>query len=209
MRRLVSSCIRVVAKTLAVETVWVVGPLMPTIFTIGHSTRTADEFVALLQQVAVDHLVDIRAIPRSRRNPQFNSRSLQKSLAAVGISYRHINALGGLRPSRADKAGQSLGFWQNKSFQDYADYAGTGVFHSGLIELREIALDHCCAVMCVEALWRRCHRRIITDYLLADGITVAHIMGLGKIDLASLTPGARLLPDGRLCYPAAIGNPHA
>jgi uncharacterized protein (DUF488 family) len=182
---------------------------MPTIFTIGHSTRTAEEFVALLQQVAVDYLVDVRAIPRSHRNPQFNSSNLPKALAVVGIGYHHIAALGGLRRSRADKSGQLDGFWHNKSFQNYADYAETEAFHKGLIELREIALDHCCAIMCAEALWWRCHRRIITDYLLADGITVAHIMDLGKIDLARLTPGAKFLPDGRLCYPAAIGNLHA
>lgn len=182
---------------------------MLTIFTIGHSTRTADEFLALLQQVAVDYLVDVRAIPRSRRNPQFNSGNLQKTLAEVGIEYRHIAALGGLRRRRTDKAGQPDGFWHNKSFQNYADYAETAAFHSGLIELREIALDHCCAIMCAEALWWRCHRRIITDYLLADGITVAHIMGLGKIDLGTLTPGAQLLSVGRLSYPAAVGNPQA
>lgn len=175
---------------------------MRTIFTIGHSTRTTDEFLALLQQVAVDLLVDVRAIPRSRTNPQFNSGDLQNTLAVVGIEYRHIAALGGLRHRRPDKATLLNGFWRNASFQNYADYAETTTFQSGLTELREIALDHCCAIMCAEAVWWRCHRRIIADYLLADGVTVAHIMGLGKIDLATLTPGAQLLPGGRLCYPA-------
>jgi uncharacterized protein (DUF488 family) len=180
---------------------------MRTIFTIGHSTRTVDEFLALLRQVAVDHLIDVRAIPRSHRNPQFNSANLQAALALVGIEYRHIAALGGLRRRRADKARLGDSFWHNRSFQNYADYAETAAFQSGLIELREIAIDHCCAIMCAEALWWCCHRRIITDYLLADGITVAHIMGLGKIDLATLTRGAQLLPGSRLHYPIAGGSP--
>jgi uncharacterized protein (DUF488 family) len=100
-----------------------------------------------------------------------------------------------------DKSNQSAGFWRNRSFQNYAAYAETTAFQSGLLELREIALDHCCAIMCAEAFWWRCHRRIIADYLLAEGISVAHIMGLGKIDLASLTLGAQQLPGGRLRYP--------
>lgn len=172
-----------------------------TIFSIGHSTRTIEEFLALLQQVAVDQLVDVRAIPRSRKNPQFNSPNLQKTLSLVGIEYRHIAALGGLRGRAADKEKASNEFWLNRSFQNYVDYAGTRSFQTGLIELREIALDHCCAIMCAEALWWRCHRRIIADYLLAGEITVAHIMGLGRIDLAKPTAGARLLPGGKISYP--------
>ncbi len=182
---------------------------MSTIFTIGHSTRTADEFLSLLQQVAVDYLVDIRAVPRSRRLPQFNRQTLQQTLAAVGIKYHHISALGGLRPRGADKARQRDSSWHYRSFRDYADYAETSAFHSGLSELREIALDRCCVIMCADALWWRCHRRIITDYLLADRMTVAHIMGLGKIDLATLTPGAQVLPDGRIRYPTTFESPRA
>jgi uncharacterized protein (DUF488 family) len=127
----------------------------------------------------------------------------------VDIKYRHIAALGGLRRRHTDTAGRHDGFWRNKSFQNYADYAQTPAFHSGLIELRDIALEHCCAIMCAEVLWWRCHRRIIADYLLADGMTVAHIMGLGKIDLATLTPGAQLLPAGGLRYQATVDNPAA
>jgi uncharacterized protein (DUF488 family) len=176
---------------------------MLTIFTIGHSTRTVEGFVALLQQVAIDHLVDVRAIPRSRKYPQFNSANLQETLALVGIEYRHIAALGGLRRRTTDETKQSNSFWHNESFRNYADYAETSAFRSGLTELKEISLDNCCAIMCAEALWWRCHRRIIADYLLADGITVAHIMGLGKIDLATITPGAQQLPGGKLRYPAS------
>src|SRR6185503_13301438 len=109
---------------------------MLTIFTIGHSTRTVEEFLKLLQQVAVDHLVDVRAIPRSRKNPQFNSINLQKALSLVGIEYRHIAALGGLRHRLADRTKPPNDFWHNRSFQNYADYAETSAFQLGLIELR-------------------------------------------------------------------------
>jgi len=160
------------------------------------------EFLTLLQQVAVDHLVDVRAVPRSRTNPQFNHGNLQKIIGIVGIEYRYIAALGGLHHQRG--AGWTDGFWCNESFQSFAGYAETTAFQTGLTELREIALDHCCAIMCAEAAWGRCHRRIVADYLLAGGITVAHIMGLGKIDLATLTPGAQLLPDGKLRYAQSV-----
>ena len=158
------------------------------------------EFVALLQQVAVDLLVDVRAIPRSRSNPQFNSDVLPRALAAAGITYLHLSALGG-RPHRpADNAQARNAFWHNRSLRNYADYADTAAFRRGLDELRVAALDHCCAIMCAEAVWWRCHRRIISDYLLADGITVAHIMGRNRIDLATLTPGARVSPSGKILY---------
>jgi uncharacterized protein (DUF488 family) len=176
---------------------------MQTIFTIGHSTRTTSELLALLQQVAVDHLVDVRAVPRSCTSSQFNCEDLQRAIGIVGIEYRHIAALGGLRHQRASNAGWTDGFSCKKAFEDYADFAKTTTFQTGLTELREIALDHCCAIMCSEAVWWECHRRIIADYLIAGGITVAHIVGPGKIDLATLTPGARLLPGGQLRYPQA------
>ena len=92
--------------------------------------------------------------------------------------------------------------WRNDAFRNYADYAAMGTFREGLDELKALASDHCCAIMCAEALWWRCHRRIITDYLLAEDLAVAHIMGPGKIELATMTPGARPLPDGTILYPA-------
>src|SRR6185437_3911642 len=176
---------------------------LPTIFTIGHSTRPIAEFLALLQQVAVDMLVDVRSIPRSRTNPQFNVDTLPDALAGAGISYRHLPALGGLRHRKKGAAPSLNTFWQVAAFRNYADYAATGTFREGLVELRALAGDNCCAIMCAEAVWWRCHRRIIADYLLSEGFPVSHIMGLDKIDPAKLTPGARLLPGGTLVYPAA------
>ena len=173
-----------------------------TIFTIGHSTRPIAEFLALLQQVAVDLLVDVRSIPRSRTNPQFNVDALPDTLAGAGISYRHLPALGGLRRRKKGAAPSLNSFWQVAAFRNYADYAATEAFRTGLDELRALSRDNCCAIMCAEAVWWRCHRRIIADYLLAEGVPVSHIMGLNKIDPAKLTPGVRLLVGRTLVYPA-------
>jgi len=176
---------------------------MPTIFTIGHSTRSIAEFVALLQQVGVNLLVDVRSIPRSRTNPQFNTDALPEALADAGIRYRHLAALGGLRHRTKGSVPSLNTFWQVAAFRNYADYAATEAFRTGLNELRALSRDNCCAIMCAEAVWWRCHRRIIADYLLAQGVPVMHIMGRDKIDPAKLTPGARSQPDGTLVYPAA------
>ncbi len=172
-------------------------------FTIGHSTRTLPEFVALLQESAVTMLVDVRTVPRTRTNPQFNRDSLPDDLAPFGIGYRHIAALGGLRGRRKDAAPSPNGFWENASFRNYADHAATRTFAAGLAELRRLGHAQRCAIMCAEAVWWRCHRRIIADYLIAAGETVCHIMGLGKIEPARLTPAARPAPDGTLAYPPA------
>jgi uncharacterized protein (DUF488 family) len=175
----------------------------PSIFTIGHSTRPIGEFLALLEQVCVDLLVDVRSIPRSRTNPQFNAEALPETLAGAGISYRHLPTLGGLRHRKKGATPSVNTFWHVAAFRNYADYAATDAFRTGLNELQALARDNCCAIMCAEAVWWRCHRRIIADYLLAQGVPVMHIMGLNKIDPAKLTPGARVLPDGTLIYPAA------
>jgi uncharacterized protein (DUF488 family) len=176
-----------------------------TIFTIGHSTRSIPEFLTLLRQVTVDLLVDVRSIPRSRTNPQFNAEVLPEALGGAGIAYRHLPALGGLR-HRAKGAMPSLNtFWQVAAFRNYADYAATEAFRTGLDELRALSRHNCCAIMCAEAVWWRCHRRIIADYLLMQGVAVLHIMGRGKIDPAKLTPGAHAQPGGTLVYPAADG----
>jgi hypothetical protein len=176
---------------------------LTTIFTIGHSTHPFAEFLALLQQVAVDLVVDVRSIPRSRTNPQFNVDSLPEALAAAGISYRHLPTLGGLRHRKKGAAPSLNTFWKVTAFRNYADYAGTDAFRSGLNELRALSRDNCCAIMCAEAVWWRCHRRIIADYLLVQGVPVMHIMGRDKIEPAKLTPGAQALPDGTLVYRAA------
>jgi uncharacterized protein (DUF488 family) len=178
-------------------------PAMQTIFTIGHSTRPIAEFVILLRQAAIDLLVDVRSIPRSRSNPQFNADTLPDALAGAGITYRHLSALGGLRHRIKGAMPSPNTLWRVSAFRNYADYSATDAFRMGLDELRALARDHCCAIMCAEAVWWRCHRRIIADYLLAAGVPVAHIMGHQKIDPATLTLGVQSLPGGTLIYPAA------
>jgi uncharacterized protein (DUF488 family) len=177
-----------------------------TVFTIGHSTRLLSEFMHLLQDNQIELLVDVRAVPRSRTNPQFNIDTLPATLAAVEIGYVHLSALGGLRHRCKTATTSPNALWQNTSFRNYADYAGTEAFRVGLEELEVLASTKRCAIMCAETLWWRCHRRIIADYLLTHGIPVAHIMGPGKIVAAKVTPGAEKLPDGRLVYPATTQN---
>ncbi|CAN5863516.1 DUF488 domain-containing protein [soil metagenome] len=172
-----------------------------TIFTIGHSTRTIADFVALLRQVDVDLLVDVRSIPGSRAMPQFNIDTLPDSLAAAGIGYQHLRALGGRRHRGKGAPPSTNTFWRVLAFRNYADYAEADAFRAGLDELLALARTHRCAIMCAEAVWWRCHRRIIADYLLARDVPVEHIMGLGQMTTATLTPGAHVLPDGTLRYP--------
>ena len=172
------------------------------IFTIGHSTRTLPELVALLRQVEVTLLVDVRAFPRSRTTPQFNEDTLPHSLASAGIAYRHLRALGGRRSHRKGAPPSLNTYWRVAAFRNYADYAETDDFRAGLAALRELERDHRCAIMCAEVLWWRCHRRIITDYLLAAGRRVEHIMSAGQIVPATLTPGTLVTAKGTLRYPA-------
>jgi uncharacterized protein (DUF488 family) len=175
---------------------------MARFFTIGHSTRSIDEFVGLLTSAAIRLVVDVRTIPRSRTNPQYNADALPDSLSKFQINYEHIAALGGLRGHKRDVPEAVNSFWQNKSFHNYADYALTPAFRDGLARLRELGHRTTCAIMCAEAVWWRCHRRIISDYLIAGGEEVRHIMGPGRIDPARMTEGARPGPDG-LTYPPA------
>ena len=172
-------------------------------YTIGHSTRALTDFVALLQSVEVALVADIRRIPRSRTNPQFNTDTLPASLAPFGIDYEHIAALGGRRSRTPDAPAGTNDFWSNASFRNYADYASTAAFQTGLRHLLALGRGRTCAIMCSEAVWWRCHRRIVADYLLAGGETVIHIMGQGRLEPARLTPGARVQPGGTLAYPAA------
>ncbi len=176
------------------------------LFTIGHSTRPLDELIALLRGADVDLLVDVRSAPRSRANPQFNADTLPEALSSAGIGYRHIKALGGLRGRREEAGPSPNPLWRNDGFRNYADYALTAGFREGLATLRSLAGDHTCAIMCAETLWWRCHRRIITDYLVAADDDVVHILGPGKTEPGHLTPGAELQPDGALHYPNAQGT---
>ena len=170
-------------------------------FTIGHSTRTLEELVALLHGAGVSILVDVRTVPRSRTNPQFNREAMPEALAPHGLDYRHIAALGGLRGRRRDGPPSPNTFWNNTSFRNYADHAMGEAFREGLEELRSLGRTGSCAVMCAEAVWWRCHRRIIADYLLAAGVPVLHLMEGGKQVPATLTPAAEVRPDGSLVYP--------
>jgi uncharacterized protein (DUF488 family) len=176
-------------------------------FTVGHSTRPIEEFAALLKAAEIKLVVDVRTVPRSRTNPQFDRDVLPASLSPQGVAYEHLPELGGLRGPRRDISPEANAFWENASFHNYADYAMTGEFRSGLEKLRALGHEARSAVMCAEAVWWRCHRRIITDYLIAAGEEVFHILGAGHIEPARMTPAARLGPAGALTYPAAPPAP--
>lgn len=171
-------------------------------YTIGHSTRTLDEFVALLRVAAVSVVADIRTVPRSRTNPQYNQDTLPESLAAFQIKYEHIAELGGLRSRSPGIAPEQNAFWENQSFHNYADYTQSEAFRTGLDRLLALGREQVCAMMCSEAVWWRCHRRIVADHLIAAGESVFHLMGRDKIEPARLTEGARIDSSGRVTYPA-------
>ncbi len=172
-------------------------------YTIGHGRRPIGDFIDLLQRAEVTLLADVRTVPRSRTNPQYNQDALPQSLAAFQIGYEHIAALGGLRGRARNVPASVNAFWQNESFHNYADYAMSDSFRGGLARLRELGREHRCAIMCAETVWWRCHRRIITDYLLVEGETVFHILGPSSIKPARITDAASLHAPGVLTYPAA------
>lgn len=178
-----------------------VAPERP-IFTIGHSTRTLGELIGLLREAGVDLLVDVRSFPRSRANPQFNIEALPAALAAAGVDYRHVKDLGGRRGRQDLGRPSPNGFWRSASFRNYADFALTPPFRAALAELLGLGRKHTCAIMCAEAAWQRCHRQIIADWLLAAGVDVRHIVDAGRIEPARLNPGAEVLPDAAVTYPA-------
>jgi uncharacterized protein (DUF488 family) len=171
-------------------------------FTIGHSTRPIGEFIDLLAASEVGLVVDVRTVPRSRTNPQYDRETLPGSLSRFQITYEHIAELGGFRARAQDVAPAVNAFWENQSFHNYADYAMGGGFRSGLARLCELSRVRRCAVMCAETVWWRCHRRIIADYLLVAGERVFHILGPDAIAPACLTKVATPQPSGVLTYPA-------
>src|SRR5512143_3848761 len=144
-----------------------------TIWTIGHSTRTIEEFIDLLRQHRIEILVDVRHFPGSRRVPDFNKDALHGALATAGIRYEHMVELGGRRPPRPDSHNLA---WRNASFRGYADYMETQPFRDGVDHLLEVARAGRTAIMCSEAVWWRCHRSMIADYLKAAGVQVFHIL---------------------------------
>ena len=172
------------------------------VFTIGHSTRTIPDFVEILNSAQVELVIDVRTVPRSRTNPQYNADVMPRELQPHGIAYGRIAELGGLRGRARDVSPDVNAFWNNRSFHNYADYALSDTFESGLEKLIALADERATAIMCSEAVWWRCHRRIIADYLVVQGREVFHLMGPGRLEAASLTPGA-VPVDGRVTYPAA------
>jgi len=170
------------------------------ILTIGHSTRPIDEFIGLLLAHGVRRLIDVRTVPRSRHNPQFNRDTLPETLAAEAVSYTHMPGLGGLRHARADSPNSG---WRNDSFHGFADYMLTGDFADNIEKLIELGKRERIAVMCAEAVPWRCHRSLIADALLARGFRVVHIMGKTSLIVHELTPFARI--DGvTVTYPAEV-----
>jgi len=169
------------------------------IWTIGHSTRTIDEFISLLEENGVKLLADVRAFPGSKRYPQFNKGALAESLTARGIRYEHFPELGGKRKSKPDSRNTA---WRNASFRGYAGHMETEQFQKGVERLLDVAAEAGpTAIMCAEAVWWRCHRSLIADYLKARGVKVVHILGANKVELHPYTPAARIV-NGELSYAA-------
>jgi len=172
------------------------------VLTIGHSTRTIDEFIGLLQAHAVSRVVDVRTVPRSRHNPQFNQDSLPDSLMKAGLSYVHMPGLGGLRHARRDSI--NVG-WRNASFRGYADYMQTPEFEQSLEELIQLARQERIAIMCAEAVPWRCHRSLIADAVLVRGIPTEDIMSPTRRQVHTLTPFAKVRGT-TITYPAEVSR---
>jgi hypothetical protein len=172
-----------------------------TLYTIGHSTRGADELIDILHAFGVTRLVDIRSTPWSRTNPQFNHDALPATLRVAGIAYIHLATLGGRRIKTKRVEDSVNAGWERRPFHNYADYAESAPFREGLRALLDAASRETCAIMCAETLWWRCHRRIVTDHVLAHGVPVVHLFSRTKGEAASLTPFAVIGAGGRVSYP--------
>lgn len=170
--------------------------LVESIWTVGHSTRSAQEFNHILSVHEIAVLVDVRSFPGSRRYPQFNRENLQQSLAGGGIQYHHSPALGGRRRPNPNSKNMA---WKNASFRAYADHLDSAEFKQGIKELLEVARKDRTAIMCAEALWWRCHRSLIADYLRSQGWEVLHIAGEKEPEPHPYTSAARIV-EGRLSY---------
>ncbi|HXL57233.1 MAG TPA: DUF488 domain-containing protein [Chitinophagaceae bacterium] len=166
------------------------------IWTIGHSTRTIDHFISMLHSFNIESVADIRSFPGSRRYPHFNKEALTISLPANGIKYIHLKDLGGRRPAKPDSINTG---WRNAAFRGFADYMQTDDFKKGIEQLEEIAATKRTAYMCSEAIWWRCHRSLVSDYLKLEGWTVYHIMEIGKAEEHNYTTPAKIV-NGKLSY---------
>jgi uncharacterized protein (DUF488 family) len=169
-------------------------------FTIGHSTRPIDEFLRLLTAHNVDLLIDVRTIPRSRHNPQFEQLQLSTSLEGAGIAYLHMPELGGLRRPRADSINTA---WRNASFRGYADYMQTPEFQAAIDRLIDLGSRQSLAIMCAEAVPWRCHRSLVADALVARGLEVRELVSGKSARPHRLTGWARVR-DGRVTYPGVV-----
>ena len=169
---------------------------LPSVLTIGHSTRSLDEFIEILQSFRIELLVDVRSFPGSRRYPHFNREALNGSLRASGIDYIHLPELGGRRRPLPDSLNMT---WRNESFRGYADYMETDEFRDGIDRLLALGRDRRTVIMCSEAVWWRCHRSMISDYLKAKGVAVIHILAAGKSEAHPYTSVARIV-NGELSY---------
>ncbi len=174
----------------------------PYVLTIGHSTRTSEALIQMLQEHGVERLVDVRTIPRSRHNPQFNREILAESLTRARIAYVHAEKLGGLRRPRPDSVNTG---WRNRSFKGYADYMQTPQFHAALEVLITISEQERVVIMCSEAVPWRCHRSLIADALQVRGVTVGHIMSASRIQPHSITAFA-IVRGPHISYPDADGS---
>ena len=175
----------------------------PTVLTIGHSTRTIEEFIRLLKTHGATCVVDVRTVPRSRRNPQFNRDTLPASLKAAGIAYTHVAGLGGLRRPKPDSINTG---WKNASFRGYADHMQTPEFGASLENLIELAKKERIALMCAEAVPWRCHRSLIADALVVRGIPTKHIMSENRTDTHALRSFAKRRGT-YVTYPSGSGRP--
>ena len=171
-------------------------------YTIGHSNRAPEVVIDMLREAQIGLLIDVRSFPKSRSNPDFNDDRFPDRRAEVQIGYRHMLALGGRRKKQPQVDDAVNDFWRVRSFHNYADYALGPEFQAAFAELLELGSKQRVAMMCSEAVWWRCHRRIITDYLLLNGHEVQHLMAPGRIDPAKPSEGAERQPDGRITYPA-------
>jgi uncharacterized protein (DUF488 family) len=176
---------------------------MPTVFTIGHSTRSADEFLALLEEHAIVDLVDVRRFPSSRRHPHFAQDSLAAMLRAAGIEYSHETDMGGYRKPHPDSPNTA---WRVAGFRGYADHMDTPEFQAAFERVIERAGQGATAIMCAEITPRRCHRQLISDALVVRGFEVVHILAPDKSEAHTLNPAARVLERARLLYPEPLSD---